>query len=75
MVWQIDSGNVYAIAFSPNGEYLAFGDDDARITFYRIGANITREKVIAASGEVTDLAWSPDGTLISDGRTVWEIHF
>ena len=70
-------GSVNAVAFSPNGQYLAAGGSDKAITFYRIPANITieakitKEKVIGASGEVTDLAWSPYGNLISDGKKVY----
>ncbi|RKU21633.1 hypothetical protein C6499_21790 [Candidatus Poribacteria bacterium] len=71
--WQINSGNVYAIAFSPNGEYIALGDNDGVITFYSIGTNPTHVGEITASGEVLDLAWSPNGTLISDGRDVWNV--
>ena len=74
-VWRIDPDiyEIYALAFSPNGEYLAVGDDDERITFYRIGADITKLKVISATGQVNDLAWSPDGNLISNGKKVWQI--
>ena len=73
--WRIDPDiyEVYALAFSPNGEYLAVGGDDERITFYRIGADLTEVKVISATGQVNSLAWSPDGSLISDGRQVWKI--
>ena len=73
VAWQITSGNVYAIAFSPDSEYIALGDNDATITFYNIGANPTRVAEITASGEVLDLAWSADGTMISDGRDVWNV--
>ena len=73
--WRIDPDiyEVYALAFSPNGKYLAVGGDDERITFYRIGTDITEVKAISAMGQVNDLAWSPDGSLISDGRQVWKI--
>ena len=74
-VWQIDPDiyEVYALAFSPDGEYLAVGGDDEKITFYRVGTDITKVKAILASGQVNDLAWSPDGNLISDGRKVYRI--
>ena len=73
VAWQINSDDVYAIAFSPNGEYIALGDNDGVITFYSIGTNPTHVAEIAASDEVLDLAWSPDGTMISDGRDVWNV--
>ena len=74
VAWQINSGSVYAIAFSPNGEYIAFGDNDANISFYKIGTNPTHVADITASDEVLDLAWFPGGTMISDGRDVWNVN-
>ena len=74
VAWRLDSGTVLSIAFSPNGAYLAFGDSDGKITFYQLGAkDPVLIATIATSGAVTDLAWSPDSTLISDSRTVWEL--
>ena len=82
-VRQIDPDvfEVQALAFSPDGRYLAVGGyDPEAIIFYRIGTEeitlttqITREKTIQVSGEVHDLAWSPDGDLISDGRAVYRM--
>ena len=74
-VWRIDPDihEIYALAFSPNGEYLAVGSNDERIIFYRIGTDITRVETISTTGQVNDLAWSPDGRLISDGKKVWQI--
>jgi len=74
VAWQINSGNVFATAFSPNGEYIAFGDIDGVITFYRIGTNPTHVAEIMASDTVYDLAWSPDSTMISDGKDVWNVN-
>ena len=82
-VQQIDPDvfEVQALAFSPDGRYLAVGCyDPAAIIFYRIGTEditpitqITREKTIQVNGEVHDLAWSPDGDLIADGRAVYQM--
>ena len=81
-VQQIDPDvfEVQALAFSPDGRYLAVGGyDPAAIIFYRIGTEditsrtqIAKEETIQVSGEVHDLAWSPDGNLISDGRAVYQ---
>ncbi len=79
-VRQIDPDvyEVNAIAFSPDGQYLAVGGTDPEITIYRIGTAeitsvtaITEVTTIQTSGEVYDLAWSPDGNMISDGRAVY----
>ena len=70
-------GHGVTVSFSPNGQYLAVGGDDQRITFYRIPENITlaskvrKEKVIQTNSEVKDLAWGPYGNLISDGEKVY----
>ena len=72
---------ITAVSFSPDGQYLAVGEKAGRrngkITFYRIPKDITietkiaKEKVIQTSGEIKDLAWSPYGNLISDGKKVY----
>ncbi len=85
-LWDVDSGtkiweehkdNVHAIAFNPNGQYLAIGGGDRAITFYRIPTNITietditKKNTIQVDKRVPDLAWSPYGNLISDGKKVY----
>ena len=77
-LWQMEHrGNVNAVSFSPDGQYLAAGGSDKAITFYRIPANITieikitKESVIQASSTISNLAWSPYGNLISDGKKVY----
>ena len=82
-VRQIDSdiNNIKAVAFSPDGQYLAVGGENPKIEIYRIGTEqitavtaITREEDIQTSGEIHDLAWSPSGDLISDGRAIYRAH-
>ena len=72
-------GWIGAVTFSPDGAYLAVGHEKS-ITFYRMGqetisidSEIIKEKSIqaSASGAVYELAWHPDGSLISDGRKVY----
>ena len=85
--WEVNSGTkvgqvahggtVNAVRFSPDGHYLAAGENNKAITFYRIpknltfGDKITKEKVIQTSEEIKDLAWSPYGNLISDGKKIY----
>ncbi len=73
-----NGGWIGAVAFSPNGTYLAVGHENRKITFYRMGqetininSEISNEKTLQASGPVYDLAWHPNGNLISDGRKVY----
>ena len=86
-IWEVNSGskvremehrgNVNAVSFSPDGQYLAAGGRDRAITFYRIPTDITieikitKESVIQASSTIRNLAWSPYGNLISDGKKVY----
>ena len=80
IVRQIDPDiyEVNALAFSPDGLNLAVGGTNPEIIIYRIGTDditpltaITKEATVQTSGEVHDLAWSPDGGFISDGKAVY----
>ena len=87
MLWEVNNstkvqemeseGRVNIVTFSPDGQHLAVGGSGKTITFWRIPRDITietratRGKVIRASDKVTDLAWSPYGNLISDGKKVY----
>ena len=73
IAWRVTTNDVRAIAFSPDSEYIAMGDTYGTITFYQIGTNINYVGETDASDVVLDLAWSPDGTLISDGKGVWNV--
>ncbi len=71
-------GWIGAVAYSPDGAYLAAGGENKVTTIYRmpageitIDSRITQEKVIQTSGPVYELAWHPNGNLISDGNEVY----
>ncbi len=71
-------GWIGAVAYSPDGAYLAVGHENNIITFYRmptgeitIDSRITREKILRTSEPVYELAWHPNGHLISDGNKVY----
>ena len=81
---QIEHANhINAIAFSPDGKYLAVGEEfstgeHGAITIYRIPTNITlttrvtKEKRIY-TWKITDLAWSPYGRFFSEGKGVYRV--
>ena len=71
LIFISDDSDVNTLAFSPKGDYLAAGSEDRIITFYRIGDTIIPEKKIKTNSIVQNIAWSPDGTLISDSKAVY----
>ena len=69
---------IAALTFSPDGKSLAVGNVNSEIKIYRIGTEmitsltaINLAMTVQARGAVEDLAWNPDGDLISDGKSVW----
>jgi WD40 repeat protein len=70
-------GEVYAVAFSPDGKYIVSGsaDNTARVWHAQTGREIAS---MAHNGAVKSVAFSPDGNYIVSGSTdntaqVWDI--
>ena len=63
------TGDVTAIAFSPDGATLASGGTDNKIRLWDVGAREHRAAISAHSERVTALAFSPDSTILASGST------
>jgi WD40 repeat protein len=58
-----------AVAISPDGSWLASGDDDGAVPLWNVATRALRSRIAAHSGPVTAVAISPDGSwLASAGR-------
>ena len=66
---------IYDVSFSPDpdSQFLAYGGTDRKINLHRTDNSFTRVGEILALHPVFNVAWSPDASLISNGRMVWEI--
>ena len=63
------TGDVTAVAFSPDGATLASGGTDNKIRLWNVGTKEHRTAISAHSERVTALAYSPDGTILASGST------
>src|SRR5260370_17060027 len=78
-IYQGHSDHVFALAWSPNGSYLASGSRDKTIRVWKAS---TGEDCCCYYGHAScllSLAWSPDGKYIASGDTdgivhVWEAY-
>jgi WD40 repeat protein len=71
------SANVVAVAFSPDGRTLAWGDSAGAVTLWEVAARQVRRRLAGQQGDIQSLAFSPDGrTLASAARDttvlVWD---
>jgi WD40 repeat protein len=67
------TGNVYSIAWSPNGKTLASGSGDRTVKLWDIATGKLLSSLWGHTGGVYTVAWSPDGKTLasgSDDRTV-----
>jgi hypothetical protein len=55
------------LAFSPNGDFLATGDDAGTVHVFAVGTRVPVIAQISVPGAVTALAWSPDGEQLAAG--------
>jgi WD40 repeat protein len=72
----IDS--VMALAFSPNGQWLASGGNDARVLIWDVATRTVVGRLIAHAGPVNSVAFTPDGRFLASGGgdgvlRVWDV--
>jgi WD40 repeat protein len=75
---ETDSGNIKALAFSPDGRTLAFGSDDQTVRLWNLSSG--QERRYSHGAPIDCLAFSPDGTMVASGgkdETVkfWEVSW
>ena len=79
-----DESHINALAYSPDGQFLAFGNDDGELSIWDLGNNSTRllNNSLAYNGSNHLLSYSPDGRFlaarqengsIKDTVTVWQV--
>ena len=64
--------------FSPDGQYLALGNDDGSVDFYGIRAEARLSRAGICKGipsYVTQLDWSADSTMIKAMASLFCMHF
>lgn len=57
---------VFAVAYSPTGEFLATASEDSTVRLWSVTTGIEVAK-LAHPGDVETLAWSPDGLTLATG--------
>jgi WD40 repeat protein/serine/threonine protein kinase/Leucine-rich repeat (LRR) protein len=75
--WQVETtgprSEVEAVAWSPDGEFVASGDDDGAVRVYEAGTLQLARLLLGHTDGVQFVAWSPDGEMLasaSNDKTV-----
>ena len=70
-------GSIWALAFSPDGRWLASGHYNAKVFLWDLRTNRRRLVLAGHEGPVTSLAFSPDGRRLAvdhgDGVCLWSV--
>jgi WD40 repeat protein len=72
-------GSIHAVAFSPDGKYLAAGDTNGEIRLWQVGDSQPLLICQGHTGWVSSIAFSPDGHLFASGSfdqtiKLWDLH-
>jgi len=72
------SGEVYGVAFSPDGNLFASASEDRIIKLWDAATSLELRSLEGHTGAIKSIAFSPDGKLIasgSDDKTIklWEV--
>lgn len=59
--------DVYSVAFSPDGRWLASGSIDKTVRVWDLATRSPRHTLVGHSGPVNSVVFSPDGNLLASG--------
>jgi WD40 repeat protein/serine/threonine protein kinase len=62
-----DTSDVHAVAFAPDGRWVASGNKDGRVKLWNLDTHEERPFVTGHQGEVRALAFAPDGRRLASG--------
>ncbi len=78
MHWNSENGrqiDLVALAWSPDGKRIAAGNARSQIRFWDVATDDVLHDIAISVGSLSNIAWSPDGTLlvgVGNGVQVWE---
>jgi serine/threonine protein kinase len=72
------SGQVYSLAYSPDGRYLASGSKDRTIKIWEVATGKQLRTLTGHSSQVRSVVYSPDGRYLASGSQdntikIWEV--
>jgi WD40 repeat protein len=77
--WKVDDCTIHALAFSPNGRFLATPrEEEAAVSLWEVATGKELHRFVGHVGWVNALAFSPDGRRLASGShdftvLVWEV--